>query len=165
MKQIKPKRNKKYVPRDVLQNPMHWAMAGVYVLPDAIKKDLKESIEHAYTTLAQGHAGRDIWCELMQALNTAEELCKVRICNNLLPQIEAAQNAMCDIAPRAMVGKAICRGTELAAIREGLDMHKIQLDFATQAEFSKCVHQVTQRIKSTQPDMLKELVAMERQAA
>lgn len=139
---------KKYVPKSVLADPLSWARAGVYLIPTHIKQDLKAHIEQAYTLMAQGKADRDVWCTLMQSLNIGEELCRLRICNDRWPEIDAAQNSLVDIAKRMLDGNATCKGAELTIIREGLDMHRIQINECTQAEFSKSVKQVMNRTKS-----------------
>lgn len=145
----KPKRNKPYVAKKVLADPTAWAIAGVHLMPDHVKTELRTHLDGAYAQLAQGVADNAVWCSLMQSLNIAEELSKVKIGNNLLPHILAGQDALLDIARRMLDGGKTCRGSELAMIREALDMHKIQIDFCTQAEFSRCVRQVVQRTKSS----------------
>jgi hypothetical protein len=145
MSKQKPRRQKPYRPRHVQTDPVSWAIAGVHTLPLESQQATMKPVDAAVLLLKQGKSTREDWNVVCQALNIAEELAKLQIGSNLLPQILAGQQALRSVAFR-MIGKgsATCYGAELVAIDEALTMYRAQLRLCAQAEFGRAVNRVKQ---------------------
>lgn len=137
------KRSKKYRAKEVQTDPVSLAIAGVHTIPVEAQVDVMKLLNDAYDTLRQGRASREDWNMICQAVNVAEVLSKMHIGDNLLPDFDAGHEALHQIALR-MLGKncSTCYPGELIAVREAIDMHKIQLRICTQAEYSRALKKV-----------------------
>lgn len=149
MSKTKKPRTKRYVARECLQDPVSWAVAGVHTLPTESQQAAMVPVDGAVALLKQGMAGRDDWNMIVQALNIAEALAGLQIGPNLMPQIEAGQEALHAIALRMIARRtATCYATELHAIDEALAMYRAQLKLCTQAEFSRAIARVKELHRS-----------------
>lgn len=143
MTKPKPKRTKRYVPREIQSDPVSWAVAGAHKLPTESLDAMFVPINDAITHLKQGRASRDDWNIVCQALNLAEALAAARIGANLLDAITVGQEALHQIALRMLeTGSSTCRAAELSAMDESLVMYRAQLQVCTQAELSRAVARV-----------------------
>lgn len=137
------KRRKAYKPKGVNPDAMNWAMSGAYTIPAPKRAEILSFVDQALDKLRRAEADRDDWNTLANALNIAEALVELEIGTNLLPVIKAGEAALLEVGKRMCGGaRSTCRGTEIAAICEALDMYRIQLRLCSQAEFSKAVNRV-----------------------
>jgi hypothetical protein len=147
------KRNKKYKPREIKANALDWAIAGVFTFPTETQRDIMMQPMASFELLREGRASRDDWNQICQALNVGEALCEFNIGNNLLDDFHKGHEALHQIALRMLGGKSsTCYAHELAAVKEALEMHKIQLQLCTQAEFSRAIKRVTNLINGGAQD-------------
>lgn len=147
------KRNKKYKPREIKANALDWAIAGVHTFPTETQRDIMKQPMASFNMLRQGQASRDDWNQICQALNVGEALCELHIGDNLLDAFHQGHEALHQIALRMLGGRSsTCYAHELAAITEALDMHKIQLQLCTQAEFSRAIVRVKNLISGGAQD-------------
>lgn len=147
------KRNKKYKPREIKGNCIEWAIAGVHTFPIETQRDIMKEPLASFERLREGRASREDWNQICQALNVGEALCEFNIANDHLDDFHKGHEALHQIALRMLAGKSsTCYAHELAAITEALDMHKIQLQFCTQAEFSRAIKRVTNLINGGAQD-------------
>ncbi|WP_395009801.1 hypothetical protein [Undibacterium sp.] len=153
MPKSKVKRTKKHRPIAVKTNAVEWAIGGAFTFPiETQQKIMKEPLA-AFELLRQGKASRDDWNMICQALNVGEALCELNICNNRLDDFNKGHDALHQIALRMLAGKpSTCYAHELAAVKEAMDMHKIQLQFCSQGEFSRAVKRVTNLLKGGAQD-------------
>jgi hypothetical protein len=137
------KRNKKYRPREIKANAIDWAIAGVHTFPVETQRDIMRQPMKSFDLLRQGKANRDDWNQICQALNVGEALCEFNIANDHIDDFHRGHEALHQVALRMLSGKSsTCYAHELAAITEALEMHNIQLQFCTQAEFSRAIVRV-----------------------
>lgn len=141
---MKPKRTKKYKPREILADPVSWAIAGSHLLPRESVAAAFVPIDAALLILKQGRALRDDWNMVAQALNVAEALAELQVGHNLVAEIAAGQAALMAIAQRMLKGSATCYASELADVDEALFVYRAQLKVCTQADFGKAVKRVRQ---------------------
>lgn len=147
------KRTKKYKPREIKGNALEWAIAGVHTFPIETQRDIMKQPLASFDMLREGRASREDWNLICQALNVGEALCEFNIANDHLDEFHKGHEALHQIALRMLAGKSsTCYAHELAAITEALDMHKIQLQFCTQAEFSRAIKRVTNLINGGAQD-------------
>lgn len=137
------KRNKKYHPRPISRDPVSHAIHGVATLGAGQIAEMMEQIRTAVAPLKQGKARRDDWNVICQALNIGEALALGGIGPNLLPQINAGQDALLAVGVRMVErGCTPCHGAELAAIDEALLMYRAQIGLCTQAEMGRAIERV-----------------------
>lgn len=138
------KRCKKYRPRHVQVDPVSWAVAGVHNFTFATVDKTLAPVEQAIVLLKKGEAMREHWNIPCQALNIAEALTKEGVGANLLPAIQAGQQALMAIALRMIEkgGPTACYAAELAAIDEAVLMYRAQMSACTQAEFGRAMDRV-----------------------
>jgi len=154
------KRNKKYRPREVRGNALDWAIAGVHTFPVETQRDIMKVAMNGFNKLREGIASRDDWNLVCQALNVGEALCELHIGDNLIDDFHRGHEALHQIALRMLSGKSsTCYAHELAAINEALEMHKIQLQLCTQAEFSRAIVRVTNLINGGAQDSVAKTYA------
>lgn len=143
------RRNKKYRPRAVLLNSFENAIVGRSLIPESMRQELLEPVKEAADKLQFERIDKDDWNILAQASNIAEALAGLNIGPNLLPQIKAMQNALQAIGQRMIErNTSTARASELADIREGIEMYSAQLKVCTQAELSKAVRKVNDILRS-----------------
>lgn len=164
---MKKKRNKKYVPKPVMLDSMNWAMSGAHKLPKYKRDELLIPVDTAYKAMQRGEATREEWNTVANALNIAEALSEMQIGANLIPLIQAGLSALHDVAMRMLGGaKSTCKGAELTAIYEALDMYRIQLTECSQGEMSRAVKKVNDLHRSgAMDDVLQIYKQMDREAA
>lgn len=167
MSKQKPKRTKRYVPRERLADPVQWAMAGVYKLPTVSIDAVFVPIDAAKALLRQGRATCEDWNVVAQALNLAEALAGLQVGANLLPEIIAGQRWLHQIALRMLErDTSTCYAAELAAIDEALVMYRAQLQVCTQADFSRAVAHVKNLVRCGAMDDIARLYQeLDREAA
>lgn len=154
------KRNKKYKPREIKANALDWAIAGVHTFPTETQRDIMKPPMASFDLLREGRASREDWNQICQALNVGEALCEFNIANDHIDDFHKGHEALHQIALRMLGGKSsTCYAHELTAVKEALDMHKIQLQFCTQAEFSRAILRVKNLLNGGAQDDVTETYA------
>lgn len=136
------KRNKKYTPREVLADPVSWAVAGAYLMPTEKINLIQAPVDAAVLLLKQGRALRDDWNVVANALNLAEALAGLQVGHNLTAEIAAGQGALLGIARRMIGGSATWYAAELAAVDEAIFVYRAQMKVSTQGDFSRACERV-----------------------
>lgn len=140
---MKKPRTKKYSPRPIRFNAMDWAIAGVHKMVESDRKAVLAPVLEGVDRLRQGKATRAHWNDVCESLNVAEALAELHIGDNLLPDFNAGHEALHQVALRMLAGgSSTCRASELAAIREAVELYALQLTLCTQAELSRAVRRV-----------------------
>jgi hypothetical protein len=152
------KPRKAYRPKKISIDPISEGIYGAALFMPWQRDKVMAGPEAGFDLLRQGKAHNQDWNEVSQGLSVAEALCRLNIGNNLLPQIEGGISALTSIAIRMMKGSnpTTCYAAELAAIREALDMYKVQLRYCSQGEFSRAVQQVTNMLTSIKTGTLED---------
>ena len=152
------KRNKKYRPKQVFIDPISWAISGATLLTQNQKDDLFGMVRVELHNLSLGKLDRDGWNTLANAMNIAEALASFNIANNLMSEITRAQDALKSLALRMLkTGSSTCYAKEIGDIHEGCNIHKIQLDFCTQAELSRAVAKVKEQHRNGTMQEMKKI--------
>lgn len=155
---MKKPRNKAYKPKPILADPLSWAIAGAHTLPAPKQAELLAPVSAALLKLQHATADRDDWNTLANALNLAEALCGLQIGPNLLPEITKGMEALHAVAMRMLASaRSTCRGAEIAAIVEALDMYRAQLQLCSQAEMSRAVARVKDLHRSGAMDRVAQI--------
>lgn len=160
MSKPKKKRDKRYRPRDVMANPVDWAIAGAHTFPEKTQREILARPLAALERFADGKGTRDDWNELCHAAALAEELARAHIGDNLMPEIVAGQRALDSIAHGLKAGRVEFEARTILAVREVLVVYEVQLRHCTQAEYGRAVKKVRAIIESTLPKIAREYEAM-----
>jgi hypothetical protein len=140
-------RGKKYSPKPVSANAMEWAMAGSHLLPVSKRGEIFEPVAGAVKAFRLGAASIEEWYTIDNALRLSEALIELNIGNNLAGAIRAGRGALDGVGGRLRAtGSSTCHAAELALIREATELYRIQLGLCTQAEMSKAVRAVENKI-------------------
>jgi hypothetical protein len=132
------------VQKKVCTNTIEWAIGGVFTLPIETQKEIMREPIASFNRLREGKADRLDWNNICDALNMGEALCEFNIGNNLLDDFHRGHEALHQIALRILGGKSsTCYAHELAAVKEALDMHQIQIGLCSQGEYSRAFKRVT----------------------
>jgi hypothetical protein len=93
---------------------------------------LKAKNHSAVTEVVQGRGNRDQIDVLIAALNMCEAYAIHGKGKDWLPEINAAQNALYDMAVRGLENdKFLFRGPEMQAVNLAMDIHDVQLEEST----------------------------------
>lgn len=128
------KKKSKYKPKGIRLDALNWVLAGlkpVSSVGDAIVI-LKAKNHSAVTEVVQGRGNRDQIDVLIAALNMCEAYAIHGKGKDWLPEINAAQNALYDMAVRGLENdKFLFRGPEMQAVNLAMDIHDVQLEEST----------------------------------
>jgi hypothetical protein len=129
-----------------LVNPITVAMDGAARLSQQQIAAALQSASRAVGLLQFGGFGADHWRALADAFNVAEALAGLNIANDHADKFQAAQDALAFIHARYKFRSTWgAQGPELQAIKDALEIHTIQLRYASQSELDRAVNTVRQR--------------------
>lgn len=141
------KPRKAYRPKPVFADPVESVIAHAGKLPRGERLKLQVPMENAFVALRAGGHDSAPWCNLADAMNVAEELALRGIASDRLPEIRAAQAALHAVHQRQAAGGSwTLRGSEIAAIEFGVDLHRIQLHHCSQGELAASIEAVQRRM-------------------
>jgi len=149
------KPRKQYRPRPVDADPIGLAFSRAVTLGPTQRLRFIEPVAVAMLALKRGHATEQHWADLADALNVAEQLCALRICNDRLPAVLAGQAALHAIYNRhATLGRWVAKGEELRALADdtgatlaALDVHRVQVNHCSQGEMATAIQRATDRAR------------------
>lgn len=141
------KPRKAYRAKPVHMGQVDAVIAYAAKAPKGERLKLQIPMEDAWAAMRLG--GRDAapWCNLAYAMNVAEQLALRGIASDRLPELQAAQAALHAVHTRqADTGSWTLRGSEIAALEMGVDLHRIQLHHCTQGELRDAIQAVQRRV-------------------
>lgn len=150
------RKRSKYRPKGVIRDTMTWVQAGMKRV-DAISAGTTLKIRNydAINNLRLGAATRREIDAIIDAMNVAEALCKRSVGGDWLPEIQAAQDSLLELARRGVANdmRFIVRGEELKALNLGMEIHDAQLEAVTVRELELAMDDVMEnlRLKKMRP--------------
>lgn len=147
------KPRKAYRPRPVDADPFGLAVSRAVALSASQRLQFIEPVAAALLALKRGHATMQHWADLADALNVAEQLCALRICNDRMHTVLAGQAALHAIHHRhATRGRWVAKGEELRALSDdtgdtlaALDVHRVQVNHCSQGEMATAIQRAAER--------------------
>jgi hypothetical protein len=96
-----------------------------------------------------GKGSREAWADLAGRLNVAEELARAGIASDQVDTFSAALQALAAVHKRAhgCAASWTLRGPEIAALDDGLWMHRVQLQHCSQGELEHARQRVQRRMQ------------------
>jgi hypothetical protein len=129
---------------------MTWVQAGMKKV-DAISAGTTLKIRNydAMNSLRLGSATRREIDAIIDAMNVAEALCKRGRGEDWLPEIQAAQDNLLELARRGVANdmRFIVRGEELKALNLGMEIHDAQLEAVTVRELELAMQDVMENLR------------------
>lgn len=136
-------------PRPVYANAVQRAIEGARLLPKVETAAVKAGMRMALTEFLTGKRCDVHWATLADALNMAESLSDIGICSDepSAEKINAGQLALAEVAQQfARIRSWTLRAAQLDALRTGLEIHEIQLDYCSFSEYERAYHTTRNRI-------------------
>jgi hypothetical protein len=124
------KPRKKYIPKTVRYDTMHYVKSGLLKVADVPIAGTKLSMQNhvSFDEIREGRGDSDHVDVLIKMVNIAEALAKLQLGRDWLPEIEQAQQALHDLGQRGVSGKNfIFKGEELHIVQTILELHDEQL--------------------------------------
>jgi len=144
------RKRSKYRPKGVIRDTMTWVQAGMKRV-DAISAGTTLKIRNydAMNNLRLGQATRREIDAIIDAMNVAEALCKRGTGGDWLPEIQAAQDNLLELARRGVANdmRFIVRGEELKALNLGMEIHDAQLEAVTVRELELAMNDVMENLR------------------
>jgi len=145
---MKPKRNKKYVPKYVARNVLSTIFGGMSGDHAEHLRTIQIRNHCALAEMAQGRGTREQWDELVGAANMANVMCEQGIGNEYRAITIAARDALLEVGKRIVkTERVILKGDELNAIREGLLCHDAQLENVRAIDVERACREVERRVR------------------
>ncbi len=125
--------------RRVLLNPIAYAIEGAGKLPAEQRAAIVAGNLAALTALREGHATRDQFDRLTQALLIADELRAHGLARDHTDTFAAAIDALAAVLARTerTGGRYIARGPELTAIDDAVFVHSVQIEHVALSEMER----------------------------
>ena len=146
------RKKSKYKPKGVRLDTMNWVVTGM------TKVSAKES---AYVTmhlknmsaldsLAKGTANKKEIDIVIGVINVAEALCELGVGSEYHQLVLDASSALYDVCKRSFQinDRFICRGSELAAIKLGYEVHDAQMETTTIGMLDKALDVIDKTIRA-----------------
>ncbi len=140
------RKKSKYKPRPVILDPMSYVQSGMKTLSQVVGELVRLKIRNhdALLALVQGKATFEHMLTLTEAGNMTQAFAYQGIGNEWAKEISSGEDALLAVAQRS---KWVCRASELAAIRELLEVHDAQLDVVTVSQIEKAFAHIRETIR------------------
>ncbi|NNM65941.1 MAG: hypothetical protein HKL99_15275 [Burkholderiales bacterium] len=125
--------------RPILLNPVAYAIEGACKLPPEQRAAIVAGNTAALTALREGHATRDQFDRLTQALLIADELRAHGLARDHADTFATAIDALAAILARMerTGGRYVARGPELTAIDDAVFVHSVQIENVALSEMER----------------------------
>jgi len=127
------------------------AIEGTALLAPTDRIALQRICDQALDLFRRGQDAAAQWAILADALNVGESLTRLRICSDdaSVAKIDAAQQALAAVHQRHAERKTwAMRASELQALDDGIEIHRIQIDHCTVREYVEAVEATRRRLQA-----------------
>lgn len=142
------KRNKKYVPKTVVQNPLNYFLGGLKKPDENALVEIKVKNHLAMTNLCQGNGTKDDFDRLAGMSNMALVLTEQHFDNQYHEMLIKARDALHTIGMRfRKMNVFVLRGDEMQAINEAMEVHDAQLEALRVIDIERAYDEIQRRLK------------------
>lgn len=143
------KRNKKYKPKTIVQNPLNYFIGGYKRIQGEELTDLYAKNHMAMVKLCSGQADRDTWDVLVGMINMSLVLAEQHFNDEYHEILLAARDGLHAIGKRYMdYGRFVLKGDEMRALNDAMEVHEAQLEALRIIDVERAYDIVSKRIKS-----------------
>ena len=136
------RKRSKYRPRHILVNPLGYVLESMTPVSqhDNYLIDLKIKNHMAMAALTHGHATRDDMDKLISMNNVVHALLRMGHGTEFKQYMDAGREALYEVCSRGAATKRfLCRGPEITALNELLELHDAQMDVVTIRDMEKAI--------------------------
>lgn len=145
---MKP-RNKKYVPKKVLHNPMTLIMSGLKRIPYEMSVVLKIRKHYAISSLVQGTLNKEHFQSLIEMVNMTIILLEFHSEGYYLPALFIARDSLKDIGlGYKATGEFSANQVQLASIKLAIVVHEVQLDELRVVDIENAYEEIFRRLRT-----------------
>lgn len=142
------KRNKKYKPRQVIQNPMQYLCGGYKKIDHERKRTLKAKNSIAMERITKGNGTREDFDMLVGASNMSLVLCEIHDHDNVREYLLKSDDALLNLGRRYLkIGKFVLKGDEMQAINHMLEIHDEQLNVMRVVDVERGYAEIQRRLR------------------
>lgn len=142
------KRNKKYIPKKVLKDPMAFIKTGLTEMPPDMRVNLQIKNHAAMARLVGCIADREDWNLLVGAANMALIMSEMEIGMEYHEMLIAGRDALFNVGKRLVKwGKLELCGNEQTEISNLLEVHDAQLSICRVIDVERAAEAVLRRVQ------------------
>lgn len=142
------KRNKKYSPRQVVQNPLNYILGGLKKIDSEHLTELNIKNHRAMSNMTHGDGTRDDWDKLSGMINMALVLDEQHFASDYTNDLLSARDAMIAVGKRYLDSKRfIMRGEEMKVLNLAIDIHEAQLNALRVIDVERAFGEVQRRVR------------------
>lgn len=136
------RKRSKYRPKPVLQNPLGYVLESLTPVAkhDDYLINLKIKNHLAMNRLTKGEADKEDMDKLIAMNNIVNALLRMGFGTEFKQYMDAGREALYEVCSRGAATKRfLCRGPEITALNELLELHDAQMDVITVRDMEKAV--------------------------
>jgi hypothetical protein len=136
------RKRSKYRPRPILQNPLGYVLESLTPVTehDDFLINLKIKNHLAMNRLTKGQADKADMDKLIAMNNIVHALLRMGFGTEFKQYMDAGREALYEVCSRGAATKRfLCRGPEITALNELLELHDAQMDVITVRDMEKAV--------------------------
>lgn len=142
------KRNKKYQPKSVVQNPLNFFLGGLKRIDAEHLTNLNVKNHAAMFKLTTGIGERSDWDLLVGASNMSVVLCELHFDNQYHEMLLTGRDALHAIGKRYLTkNKFILTGDEMQSLNNMLAVHEAQLNALRVIDVERAYEEVQRRLR------------------
>lgn len=142
------KRNKKYVPKQVVQNPLNYFLGGLKRIEEAHLVELNSKNHAAMLCICNGTGTKEHFDQLTGMQNMALVLTEMHFDNQYLELLYAGRDALHSLGQRYLKHqKFILTGDEMQKINNVLEIHEAQLEALRVIDIERAYDEIQRRLK------------------
>lgn len=142
------KRNKKYKPKTIVQNPLNYFLGGYKRIQGEELTDLYAKNHMAMVKLCSGQSDRDDWEVLTDMINLSLVLTEQHFDDQYHEMLLLARDSLLAIGQRYMdCGKFTLEGDEMQALNNAMDVSEAQLEVLRVVDVERAEKEIKRRIK------------------
>ena len=154
------KRNKKYRPKTVIVNPVHYVIATLTKIADYDEYLVTLKIKNSYAMarLVKGEAERDDMDAIIAMSNITDALCRRDVGRDYHDLQIAGRDALVSIVDRShRIGRYVANGAEIRALQSLLELHDAQMAEIRVGDLEKALDFVQSEIRGRRTTMLRAI--------
>ena len=142
------KRNKKHVPRTVVQNPLNYFLGGLKRIDADHLVELNSKNHSAMFCICNGLGTKEHFDRLTGMQNMALVLTELHFDNEYLEMLFAGREALHSLGQRYLKhGKFVLTGDEMQKLNNSLDVHEAQLEALRVIDVERAYDEIQRRLK------------------
>lgn len=142
------KRNKKYVPRAIVQNPLNFFLGGLKRIDEDHLVELNSKNHAAMLCICNGSGTKEHFDQLTGMQNMALVLTEMHFDNQYLEMLYAGRDALHSLGERFRKhGKFVLTGEEMQKINNVLEVHEAQLVALRVIDVERAYDEIQRRLK------------------